>query len=261
MPCVAERGQRARGPGEAHQFDPRAHLVQPRDMRRQRLRPDRAFQPERHRQRVLQMGAPGHHRVAVPRRLRCQRIDDGDQFGADQRQPIAHLQHRGAVHDVLRRRAPMRPAAGLPGGARQAAHQADHRVADIARAGGQFVGAQVLDPRRLLDGLGGGGGDDAKPGLHFRQRGLDIQHPLRLRRLVEHRPHGVAAVQRAHHHAVGGIDRHQTSRNTVSPAPCRRRSSRQVPGPSGCAISVPRRPASSIEDSSGSVAFSASPSK
>ena len=62
--------------------------------------------------------------------------------------PVAHLQDGGGVHDVLRGGAPMRPAARLAGGARQAGDQADHRIADIARAGGEFVGAEVLDDAR-----------------------------------------------------------------------------------------------------------------
>ena len=104
------------------------------------------------------MGAPGHHRVAVPVRLRGQSAATmRRQLGADQRQAVAHLQHGGGVHDVLRGGAPMRPAARLAGGARQAGDQADDRIADIARAGGEFLGAQVLDARRAGDRFGGVG--------------------------------------------------------------------------------------------------------
>jgi hypothetical protein len=114
----AERGERAGGTGEADQLDARAKLVEPRDMGVQRLHPDRAFQAEGNGQRVLKMRPSRHDGVAVTLGLQGQGRDDGREFRADQRQAGAHLKHRGAVHDVLRRGAPMGPAARLPGGAR-----------------------------------------------------------------------------------------------------------------------------------------------
>ena len=178
------------------------------DVGDQRLRPDRAFQAECDRQRLLQMRPPGHHRVAVLFRLRDQCGDHAGERGADQRQALAHLEHRGGVHDVLRGGAPVRPAAGLARGARQARDQADHRVADIARTGGKFLGDEVFHARGAGDRLGRIRRDDAEPRLHAGKRRLDVEHALEIRVLVEHRAHRVAAVEGAEDRAVGGVDGH-----------------------------------------------------
>ena len=106
------------------------------------------FRPKRGRQRLLQMRAPGHHGVAVAIGLGGQRGDDRQQLGADQRQPVAHLQHRGGVHDVLRRGAPMRPAARPRRRRATGRRPGRPRVADVARAGGEFRGVEVLEARR-----------------------------------------------------------------------------------------------------------------
>ena len=122
--------------------------------------------------------------------------------------PVAHLQDGRGVHDVLRGGAPVRPAAGLARGARQTGDQADHRIADIARAGGKFLGVEVLDPGGSGDRFGRVGRDDAEPRLHPGQRRLDVEHALEVGALVEHRAHRVAAVERAEDRAVGGIGGH-----------------------------------------------------
>jgi hypothetical protein len=154
------------------------------------------------------MGPAGHDRAAMLVRLSGQRTENVEKFGLDQVQPVTHLQNRGGVHDVLRGGAPMRPRTGVTGGFRQAGNQPDHRIADIAGAGGEVLGPQILEFRRRDDGGRRIGGDDAQAALHAGERGLDIQHALEIGGFVEHRAHGIAAVKRAEDRAVGGIDGH-----------------------------------------------------
>ena len=93
-------------------------------------------------------------------------------------------------------------------GARQAGDETDHRIANIARAGRQFLGAEVLNPCNLPDRFGRLRWDDVKPRLHPRKRRLDIEHPLEISALVEHCAHRVAAVQCAEDRTVGRIGWH-----------------------------------------------------
>ena len=146
---IAERGKRAGGAGEAHLLDARAEL----------RRGDATwsisgcahtahFSPNVVGSACCRCVRPAITVWRCLLRLRRQRGDHGRQRGADQRKPVAHLQHGRGVHDVLRGGAPMRPAAGLARRARQSGDQPDHRIADIARAGGELLGAEVLDPCR-----------------------------------------------------------------------------------------------------------------
>ena len=114
---VAERRQRARRAGKLHLFDARAELVEALQMADERRRPDRAFQAEAGRQRLLQMGAAGHHRVAVAVRLGGEGLKQAVEFQPDQGEPLAHLKHGRGVHDVLRGSAPMGPRPRLARGA------------------------------------------------------------------------------------------------------------------------------------------------
>ena len=106
-----ELGRSTLGPGTDHfqdELDPIG-----RRQGDQRLRPDRAFQPQRDGQRLLQMSAARHHRTAVLFRLPGQSPRHAGKLGADQGQAFAHLEHGGGVHDILRGGAPVGPAAGL----------------------------------------------------------------------------------------------------------------------------------------------------
>ena len=173
-------------------------------------RPDRTFQAKGDGQRLLQVGAAGHHGVAVLLRLSDQGGQDRAQFGFDQVQAIADLQHGRGVHDVLRGGAPMGPAGCRPRCFRQARDQADDGITDIAGACGKVLGAEVLHPRGSDNGIGGVGWDDAHAALDTGKRGLHIQHPLEIGGFIEDRAHGVAAVKRAEDWAVGGVNGHGT---------------------------------------------------
>ena len=197
-------------PPKLHPFDPRAQLVEPFAVGDERLRPGRAFEAEAGGQRLLQMGAPGHHGGAVAVGLVEQGGEQGGDLGLDQGQPVAELEHRGGVHDVLGGGAPMGPGPGGAGGAGEFGDQPDHRIADVAGAGGEHGGVQVLEPRGGRDGGRGVAGDQAEMGLHPGERGLHVQHALEVGGLVEHGAHGVGAVEGAEDRAVGGVGGHGT---------------------------------------------------
>ena len=165
--------------------------IQPVHVPDQRLQPHRAFKAESDRQSMLQMRAAGHHRVPVCVRLPGKRVDDMYQLLADQRQAIADLQHERRIHDVLGGSAPVRPASRLARCSAQPLDHANHRIADIARAGGKLGEIQMLDFRRLADCAGCFGWDNAEARLHPRQRRLNIQQALEIRPVVEHGTHGV----------------------------------------------------------------------
>ena len=186
------------------------------DMGEQRLEPNGAFQPERDRECVLQMGAPGHHRVPVRLRLCGPARRLYRKARREEAKSLPDLEHHGRIHDVLGRRAPMGPAPRLARRAAQPLDHADHRIADIAHARRELVGFEMLDTRRRSDRLRRLGRDDAEPALHAGERRLDIQHSLQERALVEDGAHGVGAVQRAENRTVCGIDRHGVSQTCES---------------------------------------------
>ena len=120
------------------------------------------------------------------------------EIGLDQLEPVADLQDRGGVHDVLRRRAPMQKAPAGAGLLGQLAHQGQDRVADRlglapepveierGRVGGDRGGG-------FGDRLGGVGGDDAEPRLGTGQRRLDLGAAREKRQLAERSAHRFGA--------------------------------------------------------------------
>ena len=185
-------------------------------MGEQRLRPNGAFETERDRERVLQMRAAGHHRVPVRVRLRASAAAVPESSSRTRRQSLTNLQHHGRVHDVLRRRAPVRPAARLARRSAQPLDHADHRIADVAHARRELVGVEIVDARRRRDRLRRLGRDDAEPALHLGESRLHVQHALQERALVEDGAHGVRPVERAENRTVCGIDRHGVLRRGAS---------------------------------------------
>ena len=126
--------------------------------------------------------------------MRAHRVE----IGFDQLEPVADLQNRGGVHDVLRRRAPMQPAPAVAGPLGQLTHQRQDRVADRlglapepveierGRVGGDRGGG-------LRDRLGGVGGHDAEPRLGAGQRRLDLGAAREKRHLAERSAHRFGA--------------------------------------------------------------------
>jgi hypothetical protein len=143
--------RRTCGTGELDDRHARAQFGEALLMPVEHREPDRHLVAEGHGQRLLQMGAPGHRRVAV---LFRERSEDGAQFadvGVDAVQRIAHLQRDGRVHDVLRGRTPMH----VPGDVGLVAH---------------VIEVDALDLRFACDHLGCIGGDHADSRFGLRQR-------------------------------------------------------------------------------------------
>ncbi len=138
--------------------------------------PDRDLEAEGRGHGVLAVGARRHHHVG--RALgevghRSQRLQD--ELNED---PVRLPQHQevAGLHDVLRRRAPMHPAAGwLAADARQFPHQ---RHDGVTGALVRFVDAGAIHQAQLRAGsdpLGAILRHDAEIGLRPRQRRLDVE--------------------------------------------------------------------------------------
>ena len=95
-PLSPSDAKRAGGAGELADEDPRAELLQPLGMAVEHGEPDRGLVAEGDGQRLLQMGASGHRRVAMALR-RSARIGAASPMSSlDQRQAVAHLKDDGA---------------------------------------------------------------------------------------------------------------------------------------------------------------------
>ena len=146
------------------------------------------------RQRMLQMGAPGHRRIAIAPREPGEIAAQRREVGLDQRQPGTDLQHRGGIHDVLRRRPPMEPAPRLAGAFGELAHERQDRIAD--RLGLALEAGQIERSGVGLHRLGSGGNrgrgfrrDDADSRLSPCQRRFDLGAADEKGGVVEHRAH------------------------------------------------------------------------
>jgi hypothetical protein len=91
----------------------RPGLREPLGRALQRRQPDRGLVAEGDRQRLLQMGSPGHRRIAVQAGEIGQGAHDIGELGFDQRDRLAQLQHGRGIHDVLGGSAPVQIAAGF----------------------------------------------------------------------------------------------------------------------------------------------------
>ncbi len=180
----AERRERSRGATELHHQDAARRLVEPFDVSGERRRPHRALEPEGYRHRLLQMRTPGHRRVAIFARALRQRAGERHQVAPQMRERLAHLEHQRGVENVLRSRSQMDVARGLfARDAAKLAHQCGDRHAGLTRALGDTLDPQVLDPRRFRDRFGDLRRDQTEPRLGPRQRGLDVEHQLKMRRI------------------------------------------------------------------------------
>ena len=159
--------------------DARRRLLQPLDMADQLVDPHRDLEAERRRHRVLAVRAAGDRHVGAA----LGEIGGGGQRVADQAQEdavrLAQHQQVAGLRDVLRRRAPMHPAAmRLADDARQFPDQRHDRVAGAGEALVDALAVEQVEPRRGGDRLGRLVRDDAELGLRLGQRGLDIEPGL-----------------------------------------------------------------------------------
>ena len=189
-----ERGEGARGAAELHLQHPWAQLGEPHGVAVAGRQPHCRLVAEGDRQCVLQVGAAGHRHVAPAPCQRREMAAQCGQVGLDQLQPGADLQHRGGVHDVLGRGAPMHPAPGLAGALGELAHQRQDRVPDrlgLAFEAGEIEGAGLFGDRRGRPGnrLSRIRRHDPGPRLGPRQRRLDLGTAGQKTELAEHRAH------------------------------------------------------------------------
>ena len=186
----AESAERSRGASELHNQRAARRLIQPFDVRGERRCPYRTLEPEGCRYSLLQVRAPGHRRVAKLARTPCKPARERDEVAPQMLERAAHLEHQRGVENILRGRTQMDVARGLfARGAAKLAHQRGHRHASLARALGDSLHSQILDTRRPGNRLGDWLGHQAKLGFGPRQRGLDVEHQLEMRRVGKERAH------------------------------------------------------------------------
>ena len=195
-----ERGQRAGGAAELQDQNFLAQPPQPVARARQRRGITRELEPERHRQRLLEQGARhGHVAAMAPGECR-ERLGGAIEILEQRVEHGAELEHHGCVDHVLAGRAPM----NVPG--RLLAALADFGGQRVDQGGGEIAGDdRALAQRRKIvvpdltgfsDGAGMARGHDADRGLGARERGLEIEHALHARTVVEHGAHLVGRVER-----------------------------------------------------------------
>ena len=194
---VAERSQRAGGARELADEHARLQLGEPLGMTVEHRKPDRGLVAERHRQRLLQMGAARHRRVAIALREIGKDAAQRGNIGFDDLKAGADLQDHGGIHDVLRGRAPMHIASGVAALFHHLVHQRQDRIADDIGLLAKQVEIQRRDVGPLGDLVGRLRRDHAAARLGLRQRDLDLgvagdQAEIRKHLAHGRRPEGVA---------------------------------------------------------------------
>ena len=176
---LPERGEGARAAAEHRDKDAGRRLPEALDMADHFVDPDRRLVAEGCGHGVLAVRAAGDRHVGAALGeigRREQRI--GDQFQENVMR-LAQDQQVAGLRDVLRRCAPMHPAAmRLADDPRQLPHQRHDRMAG---AGETLIDALAVEAAELCgagDRLGGFLGDDAELGLGTGQRDLDIEPGL-----------------------------------------------------------------------------------
>ena len=151
--------------------------------------PDRGLVAEGYRQRLLQMGAPGHRRITMALRQVDQDAAQRGNVLLDDRKPGAELQHERAIHDVLRGRTPMHVTAGLAALLRHLVHQRQDRIADDVGLVAQGVEIECRHVGARRDLVRGGLGDYAAARLGPRQCDLDLDIARDQREVGKHFAH------------------------------------------------------------------------
>jgi hypothetical protein len=175
----AERGKSAGAAAEHRDEEARCDLMQPLDMADHLVDPHRGLVAEGRRQRVLAVRAPGDRHIGAA----LGEIGHRRECLADQPQKdpvhLAQYQQVAGLRDVLRRGAPMHPAAiGFAGYTAQFPHQGHDRMTGACEP--------LVDPRAVeqfeaggpRDRLRGARGDDAQLLLRLGERRLDIEPSL-----------------------------------------------------------------------------------
>ena len=202
------------------------------------------------RHRLLEQGARGERRRAVLFRQSRARAREAGELLVDQRACAAGDEHRGAVERVLGRRAEVHVLRVLADTAAQRAHERLDRVARGPPLLAQLGDVVQLGPARVRDRGSRRRRDEARVGLRFRERQLDLEErgePGVVR-------HGRA--QRRRHE--DRRERRQWAKKTVARSPCMRISKRKAPF--SCMATSVSRSGPASEDSTGSVSFASASS-
>ncbi|MNY04983.1 hypothetical protein D3C86_1376860 [compost metagenome] len=175
---VAQRRQRAGGPGELHHGHARAQFGQTLLVAVEHRQPDRHLVAKGDRQGLLQVGAAGHRGVAVPGGQVGQNAAQGADIGVDAVQRVAHLEGHGGVHDVLRGGAPVDVPAGVAAHFHELVYQREDRIADNVGFLAHVVEVDAVEARGAGDGLGGIGRNHADAGFGPGKGDLDVDVAL-----------------------------------------------------------------------------------
>ena len=173
-PLVAERRQRAGGAGELPDQHTRFQFLQPFGVAIEHCQPDRGLVAERHRQRLLQMGATGHWRIAVALRQIGQDTAQVSDIVFNDLKARAQLQHHRCIHDILGGRAPVQIAACLAALPGDLMHQRQDRIADSVGLTAQQIEIQRRHIGPFRDLLRSVPRNHAAARLGFCQRDLDL---------------------------------------------------------------------------------------
>jgi hypothetical protein len=178
-PLLPERGERAGATAEHRDKDARRRLPEALDMADQLVDPHRRLVAEgcRHRMLAMRPARDRHVRAALGQiGRRKQRVRDQLQKNMMR---LAQDDEVAGLRDVLRRRAPMHPAAmRLADDPRQFPDQRHNRVAGAREAFVDALAVEQFEACRARDRLGGLLRDDVELGLGARQRRLDIKPGL-----------------------------------------------------------------------------------
>ena len=195
-----ERGQRAGGAAELQHQGFLAQPPQPVARARQRRGVARELEAERNRQRLLEQGARHGHVAAMAAGECRERLGGAVEILEQRVDHSAQLEHHRGVDDVLAGRAPMNVSGGLLAAlADFGGQRVDQRNGEVARDDGALGQCGEIVVPRLAgfgDGAGMARGHDADGGFGARERGLEVEHALHARTVVEHGAHLVGRVQR-----------------------------------------------------------------
>ena len=194
---VAERRQRTGRAGELAHQHARLQLGETFGVTVEHRQIDRGLVAEGHRQRLLQMGAPGHRRVAITRGEIGQDTAECSDIRLDDLEAGADLQDYGGIHDVLRGRTPMHITASVAALLYHLVHQRQDRITDNVGFAAQQVEIEGRDVGAISDFLGGFDRDHSAARFGLGQRDLDFgiardQAEIRKHRAHRRRAEGVA---------------------------------------------------------------------
>ena len=236
---LSDRRERADRSAELRGQPPRPNRLEAAARLEQRDEPARNLEPERRRQRLLQQRSRSHRRRPLRLGQRGQGGREPVELGQYQVERSPCDEHRGGVHDVLARGAPVDVACGVSAdGVPKSLHERLRGASDGAPALEQIVEVVQISAALLRDRSGGVFGDDPGGRLGAGERGLELEH-----RLEPGPPRdGVEQLLRDEERP----ERRHTAKNVVSASPWRWMSKRRPPSSAG-AIRVARSDSSSSE--------------